>query len=319
MVKKYGDARRTELAQIEIQKEDKEVAAVIPEDVVVMVSQTGEVKRIAKSSFRTQRRGGKGVKSEDDTILAAIMTNTIDNLLVFTNKGKMYKILVDKLPIGTNASKGQNLASLINMDADEKVIAACSLDRDNDANYVVFITKQGLFKKTLMSEYKSIKKSTGTQAIKLKEGDSIANVVFMNDEEFMIATKQGMAIRFETNNIAPIGRVTSGVKGINLADGDEVASSFPIEKNCLGVAIVGTNGYGKITPLNDFTLQGRGGKGVKLGQTIAGAAIVKAGDSLLLIGSPNSICVEVSELPTQARTTIGNKLIKNEVKKIVRL
>ena len=319
LVKKYGDARRTELAQIELPKEDKEVAAVIPEDVVVMVTQTGEVKRIAKSSFRTQRRGGKGVKSEDDTILAAIMTNTIDNLLVFTNKGKMYKILVDKLPIGTNASKGQNLASLINMDADEKVIAACSLDRDSAANYVVFITKQGLFKKTLISEYKSIKKSTGTQAIKLKEGDSIANVVFMNDEEFMIATKQGMAIRFETNNIAPIGRVTSGVKGINLADGDEVVSSFPIEKNCLGVAIVGTNGYGKITPLNDFTLQGRGGKGVKLGQSIAGAAIVKTGDSLLLIGSPNSICVEVSELPTQARTTIGNKLIKNEVKKIVRL
>jgi len=319
LVKKYGDARRTELAQIELPKEDKEVATVIPEDVVVMVTQTGEVKRIAKSSFRTQRRGGKGVKSEDDTILAAIMTNTIDNLLVFTNKGKMYKILVDKLPIGTNASKGQNLASLINMDADEKVIAACSLDRDNAANYVVFITKQGLFKKTLMSEYKSIKKSTGTQAIKLKEGDSIANVVFMNDEEFMIATKQGMAIRFETSNIAPIGRVTSGVKGINLIDGDEVISSFPIEKNCLGVAIVGTNGYGKITPLDDFTLQGRGGKGVKLGQTIAGAAIVKTGDSLLLIGSPNSICVEVSELPTQARTTIGNKLIKNEVKKIVRL
>ena len=319
LVKKYGDKRRTELAQIEVPKEDKEIATVIPEDVVVMVSQTGDVKRVPKSSFRTQRRGGKGTKSEDDITLAAIKTNTIDNLLVFTNKGKMYKILVDKLPVGTNVSKGQNIASLVNMDTDEKVIAACSLDRDNEAQYVVFITKQGLFKKTLMSEYKSIKKSTGTQAIKLKDGDSIANVVFMNDEDFMLFTKQGMSIKFETKSINPIGRVTSGVKGINLTDGDEVINGFPIEKDALGVAIVGINGYGKISDLSEFTLQGRGGKGLKLGQTIAGAELVKAEDSLLLIGKPNSICVNINELPIQSRTTIGVKLAQNEIKKIVRI
>ena len=319
LVKKYGDARRTELAQIELPKEEKEVAAVIPEDVVVMVTQTGDVKRIPKSSFRTQRRGGKGVKSEDDAILASIKTNTIDNLLVFTDKGKMYKILVDKLPIGTNVSKGQNLASLISMEADEKVVAAVSMNKDLDAEYVVFITKKGLFKKTLLSEYKTIKKSTGTQAIKLKDGDTIANVIFMNKEDFMIFTKQGMAIRFETKDIASIGRVTSGVKGINLADGDEVVSSFPIKDNNLGIAIIGSNGYGKISSLSDFTIQGRGGKGVKLGQEIAGTELVQKEDNLLLIGSPNSICINVNELPIQGRTTIGVKVAQNQIKKIVKI
>ena len=319
LVKKYGDKRRTELAQIELPKEDKEVAAVIPEDVVVMVSQTGDVKRIPKSSFRTQRRNGKGVKSEDDAILTTIRTNTIDNLLVFTNKGKMYKILVDKLPIGTNASKGQNIASFVSMDTDEKVIAAASLDRDTDADYVVFITKQGLFKKTLLEEYKSIKKSTGTQAIKLKEGDSIANVIFMKEEEFMIFTKKGMSIRFDTAAINPIGRVTSGVKGINLADDDEVVCGFPILDKTKEVAIIGKNGYGKKSPLSEFTLQGRGGKGLKIGQELVGAALIGADDSLLLVGKPNSICIGSEELPSQGRATIGVKLIQNEVKSVVRI
>lgn len=317
LVKKYGDKRRTELAQIELPKEDKEVAAVIPEDVVVMVSQTGDVKRIPKSSFRTQRRNGKGVKSEDDAILTTIRTNTIDNLLVFTNKGKMYKILVDKIPVGTNASKGQNIASFVSMDTDEKVIAAASLDRDTDANYVVFITKQGLFKKTLLEEYKSIKKSTGTQAIKLKEGDSIANVIFMKEEEFMIFTKKGMCIRFDTAAINPIGRVTSGVKGINLGTDDEVVCGFPVLDKTKEVAIIGKNGYGKKSPLSEFTLQGRGGKGLKIGQELAGAALIGADDSLLLVGKPNSICIGSEELPSQGRATIGVKLVQNEIKNVV--
>ena len=317
LVKKYGDKRRTELAQIEIPKEDKEIQTVIPEDVVVIVSQTGDVKRIAKSSFRTQRRNGKGVKSEDDAILTSIKTNTIDNLLVFTNKGKMYKILVDKLPVGTNVSKGQNLASLINMELNEKVIAAASLDRDTDAEYVVFITKQGLFKKTLLSEYKNIKKSTGTQAIKLKDGDSIANVIFMKDEEFMIFSKLGMCIRFATKDINPIGRVTSGVKGINLNENDEVICGFPIVNNKNEIAIIGKNGYGKKTDLTEFNIQGRGGKGVKLGSEIAGASLVGPEDNLLLLGNPNSICIRSSELPVQGKATQGVKLAQNEIKSIV--
>ena len=317
LVKKYGDDRRTELTQIEVQKEDKEIQTVIPEDVVVMVSQTGDVKRIPKSSFRAQRRGGKGVKSEDDAILTTIKTNTIDNLLVFTNKGKMYKILVDKLPIGTNVSKGQSIASLISIEPDEKIMAAASLDREMDADYVVFITKQGLVKKSLLSEYTSIKKSTGTQAIKIKDGDSIANVLFMKEEELMLISKKGMAIRFTTSDIAPIGRVTSGVKGIKLDPDDEVITGLIVKDN-QELALINKNGTGKKCSLVEFSVQGRGGKGVKgCGEEIAGAALVTPEDNLLLVGKPNSICIAATELPTQGRTTIGNKLIQNEVKSVV--
>ena len=152
LVKKYGDKRRTELAQIELSKEDKEVAAVIPEDVVVMLSQNGDIKRIPKVSFRTQRKGGKGVKTADDAVMATIKTNTIDALLLFTNKGKMYRIIVDNVPIGTNVSKGVNVSTLINLEPDEKVIAITNLAKENESKYVVFITKNGLFKKTAIEE-----------------------------------------------------------------------------------------------------------------------------------------------------------------------
>ena len=319
LVKKYGDDRRTELAQIDIPKEDKEIQAVVPEDVVVMLSQSGDIKRIPKSSFRTQRRNGKGVKSEDDAVLASIRTNTIDNLLLFTNKGKMYKILVDKLPVGTNASKGQNIASLVSIESDEKVMAAASLDKGVDADYVVFITKQGIVKKSLLSEYTGLKKSTGAQAIKLKDGDSIANVLFMKDEDLILVSKQGMMIRFTTSDIAPIGRVTTGVKGIRLNEGDEILTGVML-KGGTHLVLINKSGTGKKCLLTEFTPQGRGGKGVKgCGEELAGAALVNNEDSLLLIGKPNSICIDASELPEQGRTTIGVKIAKNEIKNVVKL
>ena len=319
LVKKYGDKRRTELTQIEIPKEEKEIVTVIPEDVVVMISKTGEAKRIPKSSFRAQRRNGKGVKSENDAILTSIRTNTIDTLLIFTNKGKMYKLLVDKIPAGTNASKGQNLSSLITMEPEEKIVAAASLNKDLDANYVVFITKQGLVKKTLLEEYTSIKKSTGTQAIKIKDGDSIVDILFMNEEDLILFTKEGMIIRFTTNDISPIGRVTSGVKGIKLNENDIVVRGIPITNKNATIAIIDINGYGKRCKIDEFIIQGRGGKGLKTGCKIAGAELVTEEDNLLLIGKPNSICISATELVVQGRNTIGTKLAKNNIDKVVKI
>ena len=319
LVKKYGDKRRTELTQIEIPKEEKEIVTVIPEDVVVMISKTGEAKRIPKSSFRAQRRNGKGVKSENDAILTSIKTNTIDTLLIFTNKGKMYKLLVDKIPAGTNASKGQNLSSLITMEPEEKIVAAASLNKDLDANYVVFITKQGLVKKTLLEEYTSIKKSTGTKAIKIKDGDSIVDILFMNEEDLILFTKEGMIIRFTTNDISPIGRVTSGVKGIKLNENDIVVRGIPITNKNATIAIIDINGYGKRCKIDEFIIQGRGGKGLKTGCKIAGAELVTEEDNLLLMGKPNSICISATELVVQGRNTIGIKLAKNNIDKVVKI
>ena len=315
--KKYGSKRKTELTQINISKEDKEIINVIPEDVVVMVTQSGEIKRIPKKSFRAQKRNGKGIKSVNDIILTSISTNTIDNVLIFTNSGKMYKILVDNIPVGTNVSKGGSIYNLINIPTEEKIIAATSMNRDIDKKYVVFITKQGLFKKTLLEEYKNIKKATGIQAIKLKDNDNIAKVFFMNEENFMIFTKNGIAIKFDTKDIKPIGRVTSGVKAIKLNDDDYVISGFPITNEKANIAIIGTNGYGKKCSLEDFNCQGKGGKGVKTNFTIAGAELVEEDKEILLIGSPNSICISEKELPLQGRANLGVKIAKNNINNIL--
>ena len=319
--KKYGDDRRTELTHIEIPKEEKEIEMVEPEDCVVFITQSGDVKRIPNTSFKLQARNGKGVKSEDDAILDLISTNTIDTLMVFTDKGKMYRILVDNLPIGTNTSKGVRINTLISMEPTEKVIAVTSLYRKTSAQYVVFITKQGLFKKTLLEEYLSVKRSTGIQAIKLKEGDSIANVTFCNEEEFILITKKGMSIRFETAGIAPIGRATSGVKSIKLDENDEVLVGLPIHKTTDYLAVFNKTGMAKKTVLDDYPIQGRGGKGLKCsGSEIVGAALVDDTDNILLCGVPNSICFSAKDIPALTRVSIGNQMIKNSiVKKVVKI
>ena len=316
LVKKYGDARRTELAQIEVSKEEKEIAEVIPEDVVVMLSQTGDIKRIPKASFRTQRKGGKGVKTADDAVMATIKTNTIDALLLFTNKGKMYRIIVDNIPIGTNVSKGSNVSTLINLENDEKVIAITNLARGNENKYVVFITKNGLFKKTSIEEYTKTKRSTGIAAINLKDGDSIANIELMNDEDMIIITKKGYSIHFETNEIAAIGRVTAGVKAIKLADDDEVLVGLPIRDKKETVAVFSSFGNAKKTNIDEFPLQARAGKGVVAYKVspatgdVVGATMINDEDNILLVGK-TSICVAATDIPQLGRAAIGNIMIKN--------
>ena len=315
IVRKYGDNRRTELAQIELLKEEKEIATVIPVDCVVLMTQNGDIKRIPKSNFKIQKRNGKGVKNLDDALLGVISTNTIDNLMLFTNKGKMYKLLVDNIPEGTNSSKGVAINNLIKLEPQEKVIAISSFERKTDAQYVIFITKKGQFKKTSIEEYKTVKKTTGIIAIKLNEGDTIANVVFANEEDFVIITENGMSIRFETKNIAAIGRNTAGVKTIKLNEDDSVLTGFPITLNTQYIAIIAENGLGKKMKIDDFILQGRAGKGISIYKEsgIRGAEPVSNEDNLLIIGKPNSICISVEDLPTLSKLGQGNQIIKNSI------
>lgn len=325
IVEKYGDARRTELTQIEIPKEEKEITEVIPEDVVVILTQTGNIKRIPKASFKTQRRGGKGVKNEDEAILTSISTNTIDNLLLFTSKGKMYKLFIDNIPTGTNASKGINVNNLVNMESDEKIVAATSLHHKTDAKYVVFFTKKGLIKKTSLEEYTKVKRGTGIAAINIKEGDSLANVTFIADEDMVVVTRDGLAIHFPTNEIASIGRVTAGVKAIKLAEDDEVLVGLPIHKNTDYLAIFTQKGFAKKCSLDDVPLQLRGGKGVIMYKptditgNVAGAAMIDDEDDILLVGKPNSICIKSTEIPLLTRLSMGNIMMKGNVTNVVKL
>ena len=325
LVNKYGDARRTELTNIEIKLEDKIIEEVVPEDCVVILSQTGDIKRIPKNNFKVQRKNGKGIKTKDDVIMSTISTNTIDNLLLFTKKGKMFKIIVDEVPVGTNTSKGTHVGTLINMDQDDEVIAITSLARSNTAKFVAFFTKQGLMKKTFFDEYTKVKRSTGIAAIKLNEGDSIANVAFINDENILIITKNGMSIHFESKKVNPIGRIAAGVKTIKLDENDEVVVGIPIFSENDIIGIFSSKGYGKKTSIKEFTVQGRGGKGLVIYRpsvvygNIVGAAVISDKDIILLSGQPNSICIAATDLPLLTRTSFGNIMVKSNISSVVKI
>ena len=156
------------------------------------------------------------------------------------------------------------------------------------------------------------KRSTGIAAINLKEGDSIANVTFANEEDFILITKQGMSIHFETKDITAIGRVTAGVKSIKLIEGDEVLIGLPIKHKTDSLATFSANGVARKTSLEEFPVQGRGGKGLKIGSgEIAGAALISDEDNLFIMGKPNGLCISATEVPLLGRTASGNIMIKN--------
>ena len=325
IVKKYGDARRTELTQIEIPKEEKEIAFVEPKDVVVFCTKGGYIKRIPKENFKPQRKNGKGLKNKDDAVLASISTNTTDTLMIFTKSGKMYRMLVDDVPEGTNATKGTSLFSLLSLENNDDIVMITSLYYKTKAKYVVFFTKNGLIKKTKLEEYTGTKKKTGIQAIKIKEGDGIANVTFLADEKVVLVTKKGFAIKFETKSIDPTSRVTMGVKGIKLAEGDEVLLGLPVHDEVNDYfTVVTEDGCGRRLKIKNIPLQNKGGIGTKVcadGKKIAAAAMLAETDEAVIIGTPNNICISAKDIPVlENRMTEGSKLINgSKVNYIIKL
>ena len=318
IVKKYGDARRTQLAQIEIPKEEKEIAEVVPVDVVVVTTESGLIKKVPVSNFKIQRRGGVGIKSTDDTIMSAIKTNTVDYMMFFTQTGRMYRCVVDNIPDGTNATKGVPINNLVKLEPNEKVIAVTSLHRQKLPKFAIFFTKLGMVKKSFLSEYLGAKKNAGIAALKLKEEDSVAKVSFQDDEEVILITKKGMSIRFETKEIGAIGRNTSGVIGIKLTENDEVITALPIHKETDTVGLFTSNGMGKKVELKEFPIQGRGGRGTicyKLDPniTLSGAAMLSDEDSVFINGNKNSICVKASGISKQGKMAQGVIILKNNL------
>ena len=315
IIAKYGDARRTELTQTaDTSEEEKEIEFVEPEKCVVVTTEGGLIKRILSSSFRTQKRNGKGVKTQDDITSCVIRTNTIDSLMVFTDKGKMYRLLVNDIPEGSNTSKGVPIGGLVEMEPDEKPTIIYSIYRDTEAKYVLFVTKKGLVKKTALEEYTKTKKKTGVIAITLKEDDELVYVTLVKDEQIILATKKGMAIRFNSTEVGATARATSGVKGINLGSDDEVSSATPVRDLTDNIAFLSKMGLGKRIGLADLPLQKRGGKGLTCykDENIAAVVMVSETDILLLVGNNNSLCIQSNELPLLSRPTLGNRMIKTE-------
>ena len=321
LVDKYGDERRTEIANIEITKEIKEKVKkeVVPEDIVIIVNNNGDIKKVAKNKFKVQHKSGKGVKSVDETILSSFSTNTLDTLLVFTSDGKMYRLGADKIPDGN-----VNLSTLLPFNVGEKVITVTNMKDETSAEYVVFFTKQGLIKKTELAEYKSIKKTTGTQAIKIREGDSLANVTLLNDEDIIIITKKGMTIRLDTTIIAPIGRVTNGRKAIKLAEDDEVVIGLPISKSEKKkyLIVMTEDGNAIKTDITEFTKQNSNGKGLKCvaAGTVVNGAICDDNDNILIVGYAHSKCIPVSEIVENPRGSAGRAVVKDDkIRNLVKL
>ena len=313
----YGDERRTTITQVALTDDEKEIEFVEPEKCVVIMTEGGLIKRVPSASFHTQKRNGKGVKTQDDITNAVIRTNTIDSLMIFTDKGKMYRLLVNDIPVGTNVTKGQSIKSLIAMDADEVPEVIYSVYRDTEAQYVLFATKNGLVKKTTLEEYTKTKKKSGMAAITLKEGDSLAAVSLVKDEQLILVTANGACIRFDSREISVTSRTTSGVKGITLADGDYIVAAMPIRNINDQIAIFSQSGLGKKFEMTELPLQKRAGKGLMCYKCsdstgpVTAAALVSDEDNILLIGDKSSICIEAKEIPSLGRASIGNQLIKN--------
>lgn len=309
MKNKYGDKRRTRLDNIEIPKEEE--VMVEPQKCVVVFTKAGNIKRIPTDNFKLSNRNTKGIKTQDDITDSVIRTNTVDKLMVFTNKGTMYRLLVDEIPEGTNSSKGVPISSLINFCANEIPQVIYSIYKDTDAKFVLFVTKSGTVKKTSLEEFVDTKKKTGVAAIKLREGDSLASISLIKDEDIILLTKQGYGLRYNSKEIASTGRNTIGVKGITLHENDEVISALVIRDSKDDLAVFSLNGEGVRLSLNDFLIQSRGGKGIICHKDdISSAALVNDSDNLLIIGDKSSICISAKEISKLNRGSIGTKIIK---------
>lgn len=317
---KFKTKRKTQLTQISIEKQDKEIQAVLPEDVVVIISDNNELKRIPKSSFKPQKRNGVGVKTKQ--VKYSFATNTIDNLLAFTNLGKMYRILVDDIPAGTNSTVGKSIENFIELQKNEVVISYTTLNRKENSKFVLFVTKKGLIKKTNLSDFKTIgRKNVGVNATTLNEGDSLVNTIFLNNEDVLLLTEQGQALRIKGEDVPVYGKSAKGPKGITLNENDKVAYCAKVTENDF-LVVCSENGFGKKINITKFPRQSRSGKGVKFFKEsndtgkFASATIVKD-ESILINGDSSSIVINSKEIPDLERNAVGVKLIKNnKIKRI---
>lgn len=309
---KFGDDRKTKITQIDITPEEKEVAEIIPENCVVVITEAGNIKRIPSASYKAQKRNGKGIKNQDEVINQVIKTNSVDNLMVFSSFGKVYRLAVNDIPIGTNVSRGVSIETLVSMENNEKFITLASVDRSPVENqFVWFITKNGVIKKTRLSEYAGMKRKTGVIATSLREGDELVKVFIAPDSQIIVFTRNGMSLRFDGKNVNASSRVAIGVKAINLNDDDCVADIVYLsgEKD---IMIFMENGMAKRVPVSEFVLQNRAGKGIicHKGGNIVAACPVNDDSMILVVGNLTSICISASDVAECSRISQGVMVIK---------
>ncbi len=323
----YGDERRTEISlaqDLDIEDED-----LIPqENVIITITQSGYCKRMTAESYKTQNRGGKGLTgiktNEDDAVEHIIHTSTHDFLMFFTNKGRVYKMKGYKIPVYGRQSKGLPLVNLLDLDKEEDVQAIANI-KDFDADeFIFFVTKHGVVKRTHVKAFKNIRTS-GIRAITLKEDDELLDVRLTDGTyDVVIGASSGKAIRFNEATVRDMGRVASGVRGINLTEPQRVVGLSLVTSDEDEVLIVTENGYGKRTSITEYRQQNRGGKGVKtLNVTEKNGQLVKlksvTGDEDLIIITTKGMMIRlpIEQISTSSRATQGVRLMRlNEGHKV---
>src|SRR6476619_6140705 len=296
----YGksDDRRTEIVQAEDELELEDLIA--EEDMVIAITRSNYIKRLPVTTYREQRRGGIGVMGMDlkdeDYIEHLFVASTHDYILFFTNVGKVYRLKVHELPLGSRQSKGRAIQNLLPFRQDEQVRAVIQTRNFEEAEYLVFATKNGVVKKTRMSAYNTPLRSDGIIAIKMREGDELVGVRHASGtDDVLMVSRKGQAIRFHETDVRPMGRDASGVQGMRLRAADEVISADVIGVNEGDLLVVTENGYGKRTKLADYPRKGRGGLGVKTVQLtearghLVGARVVRDGYQVMLISNGGTV------------------------------
>ena len=324
---KYSDGRRTSIGFDESDIRDEDL---IPnEPTVVAISKLGYIKRMTVDNFKSQHRGGKGIKGmqtiEEDFIEDMFMTTTHHYILFFTNKGRVYRLKAYEIPEAGRTARGTAIVNLLQLLPEERVTAGISIKEYDDNRYLFMATKSGIIKKTKIREYENIRK-TGLQAIILREDDELIGVKATDGErDILLVTKQGVCIRFNEQDVRATGRSSMGVIGMNLNEEDELVA-MQMDTQGQYMLIVSENGYGKLTDWNEFTCQKRGGKGVKcykiMDKTgyVIGAKAVNIDNEIMLITNEGIIIrMAVSDISILGRITSGVKLIDIDVEKDIRV
>ncbi len=327
MKKKFGDERKTKIvaAEGEIELED----LIKEEQVVIALTRFGYIKRAPIDTFKSQRRGGKGITGmttrDEDFVKEIFTASSHDTLLFFSNKGKLYRLRGYEVPEAGRTAKGTAIVNLLSLDADEKISAIMPIQNFADGKYLLFATKSGLIKKTALKEYDTARK-TGLQAINLKDGDELISVRLTDGEDnVVLVTRKGMCITFDEKDVRSVGRVSQGVLGIRVGADDEVIGmESVIAKDSATLLTITENGFGKRTELDEYRVQIRGGKGVitykitpKTGELI-GIKIVKDNDDIMMITDTGTVIrLNVKEISVLGRPTQGVTLMRTNEGKVV--
>ena len=314
---KYGDDRRTSIGFDEY---DLSMEDLIPrENTVITMTKLGYIKRMTVDNFRSQNRGGKGIKGmqtiEDDYIEELLMTTTHHYLMFFTNTGRVYRLKAYEIPEASRTARGTAIVNLLQLQPGEKITAVIPMRKYEKGHYLFMATKKGLVKKTPLEEYENVRK-TGLAAIALRDDDELIEVKTTdNEKEIILVTKFGQCIRFKENDVRTTGRVSMGVRGINLLDGDEVVGMQICTQGDY-LLVVSENGMGKRTPMAEFTVQLRGGKGVKCykitektGNLIGSKAVNEDNEIMMITTEGIIIRTPCSGISVMGRITSGVKLM----------